>query len=106
MKGAQIVVEILKEQGIDTLFGYPGGMILPLYDALYDEKNINQILVTHEQNAAHAADGYAGNGKGGSVYCNLRAWSHQSGNWYCHCIYGFNSPCGYYWPGGYQSFRY
>ena len=43
MKGAQIVVEILKEQGIDTLFGYPGGMILPLYDALYDEKNINQI---------------------------------------------------------------
>ena len=59
MKGAQIVVEILKEQGIDTLFGYPGGMILPLYDALYDEKNINQILVTHEQNAAHAADGYA-----------------------------------------------
>ena len=59
MTGAQAVVECLKEQGVDTLFGYPGGMILPLYDALYDDKSINQILVTHEQNAAHAADGYA-----------------------------------------------
>ncbi|MCR5175943.1 MAG: biosynthetic-type acetolactate synthase large subunit [Anaerovibrio sp.] len=59
MNGAQIIVKILEEQGIDTLFGYPGGMILPLYDALYDAKDIKQILVTHEQNAAHAADGYA-----------------------------------------------
>ena len=59
MNGAQVVVKILQEQGVDTLFGYPGGMILPLYDALYDEKNIKQVLVTHEQNAAHAADGYA-----------------------------------------------
>ena len=59
MRGAQAVVECLKEQGVDTIFGYPGGMILPLYDALYDDKSINQILVTHEQNAAHAADGYA-----------------------------------------------
>lgn len=59
MNGAQVIVKVLQEQDIDTLFGYPGGMILPLYDALYDEKNIQQILVTHEQNAAHAADGYA-----------------------------------------------
>ena len=59
MNGAQVIVKILQEQGVDTLFGYPGGMILPLYDALYYAKNINQILTTHEQNAAHAADGYA-----------------------------------------------
>ena len=59
MKGAQAVVECLAEQGIDTVFGYPGGMILPLYDALRDDKRIRNILVTHEQNAAHAADGYA-----------------------------------------------
>ena len=59
MKGSQAVVNCLKEQGIDTIFGYPGGMILPLYDALYDDKAIRQVLVTHEQNAAHAADGYA-----------------------------------------------
>ncbi len=57
--GAKAIIECLKEQGVDTIFGYPGGMILPMYDALVDEKNIRQILVTHEQNAAHAADGYA-----------------------------------------------
>lgn len=59
MSGAKAIVECLREQGTDTVFGYPGGMILPMYDAFVDEKNIQQILVTHEQNAAHAADGYA-----------------------------------------------
>jgi len=59
MKGAQAVLACLREQGVDTIFGYPGGMILPLYNALYDAKDLRQILVTHEQNAAHAADGYA-----------------------------------------------
>ena len=59
MKGAEAVVRCLREEGVDTVFGYPGGMILPLYDALYDEPRIRQILTTHEQNAAHAADGYA-----------------------------------------------
>ena len=59
MTGARAIVECLRERGVDTIFGYPGGMILPLYDALIDEKEIKQILVTHEQNAAHAADGYA-----------------------------------------------
>ena len=59
MTGAKAIVECLREQGVEIIFGYPGGMILPLYDALVDEKEIKQILVTHEQNAAHAADGYA-----------------------------------------------
>ncbi|MBR4641709.1 MAG: biosynthetic-type acetolactate synthase large subunit [Selenomonadaceae bacterium] len=59
MTGARAIVECLRERGVDMIFGYPGGMILPLYDALFDEKEIKQILVTHEQNAAHAADGYA-----------------------------------------------
>ena len=59
MTGAKAIVECLRERGVDMIFGYPGGMILPLYDALIDEKEIKQILVTHEQNAAHAADGYA-----------------------------------------------
>ena len=59
MRGAEAVLACLREQGVDTLFGYPGGMILPLYDALYAQNDIRQILVTHEQNAAHAADGYA-----------------------------------------------
>ena len=59
MRGAEAVLACLREQGVDTVFGYPGGMVLPLYDALYAQDEIQQILVTHEQNAAHAADGYA-----------------------------------------------
>lgn len=59
MTGAQAVVQCFLEQGVDTVFGYPGGMILPLYDALYDTEEINQVLTFHEQGAAHAADGYA-----------------------------------------------
>ena len=60
LTGAEIVVECLKEQGVDTIFGYPGGTILNVYDALYQHSNeINHILTSHEQGAAHAADGYA-----------------------------------------------
>lgn len=58
MTGAEIVVEVLKREGATTIFGYPGGMALPLYDALY-ESGIRHILTRHEQGAAHAADGYA-----------------------------------------------
>jgi acetolactate synthase-1/2/3 large subunit len=58
ISGAQIIVECLKEQGVDTVFGYPGGTILPLYDALLSAP-IRHILTVHEQGAAHAADGYA-----------------------------------------------
>ncbi len=60
LTGAEIVVECLKEQGVDTVFGYPGGCILNIYDALYQHSSeINHILTSHEQGAAHAADGYA-----------------------------------------------
>ncbi|MFG6340290.1 MAG: biosynthetic-type acetolactate synthase large subunit [Lachnospiraceae bacterium] len=60
LTGAQIVVECLKEQGVDTVFGYPGGTILNVYDALYQHsEEITHILTSHEQGAAHAADGYA-----------------------------------------------
>ncbi|MBQ8970636.1 MAG: acetolactate synthase large subunit, partial [Lachnospiraceae bacterium] len=59
LTGAQIVLEVLKEQGVDTVFGYPGGTILNIYDALYDCKEITHYLTSHEQGAAHAADGYA-----------------------------------------------
>ena len=60
LTGAEIVVECLKEQGVDTVFGYPGGTILNVYDALYKHSHeINHILTSHEQGAAHAADGYA-----------------------------------------------
>lgn len=60
LTGAEIVIECLKEQGVDTVFGYPGGTILNIYDALYQRgEGIHHILTSHEQGAAHAADGYA-----------------------------------------------
>lgn len=59
LSGAEIVIACLKEQGVDTVFGYPGGAILNIYDALYGHKEIRHILTSHEQGASHAADGYA-----------------------------------------------
>lgn len=60
LTGSQIVIECLKEQGVDTVFGYPGGAILNIYDELYKHKDeITHILTSHEQGASHAADGYA-----------------------------------------------
>ena len=60
LTGAQIVIECLKEQGVDTVFGYPGGAILNVYDELYKHKSeIRHIITSHEQGASHAADGYA-----------------------------------------------
>lgn len=59
LTGAEIVIECLKEQGVDTVFGYPGGTILNIYDALYSHSEIRHILTSHEQGASHAADGYA-----------------------------------------------
>ena len=60
LTGAQIIIKCLKEQGVDTIFGYPGGAILNLYDELYKHSDeIRHVLTSHEQGAAHAADGYA-----------------------------------------------
>ena len=60
LNGSQIFVEVLCEQGVDTLFGYPGGAVLNLYDELYKNADrITHVLTAHEQGAAHAADGYA-----------------------------------------------
>ncbi len=60
LKGSKIIMECLLEQKVDTIFGYPGGQIMPLYDALYDyQDRIKHILTSHEQGATHAADGYA-----------------------------------------------
>lgn len=59
MTGAEIVITALKEQGVDVMFGYPGGAVLPIYDALFSEPTIRHVLVRHEQGAGHAAEGYA-----------------------------------------------
>ncbi len=59
LTGAEIVVRCLVDQGVDVLFGYPGGAVLPIYDALFHEPKLHHVLVRHEQGAAHAAEGYA-----------------------------------------------
>ena len=60
LSGAEMVVRVLIEQGCDTVFGYPGGQVMDIYESLYHHKNqIKHILTAHEQGAAHAADGYA-----------------------------------------------
>lgn len=59
MKGADILIKALKEEGCDTIFGYPGGSVIDIYDALYRDNTINHILTSDEQGAAHEADGYA-----------------------------------------------
>ena len=68
LTGAQILVRALVDQGVDTIFGYPGGAVLPIYDALFDEPRLRHVLVRHEQGATHAAEGYArSTGKPGVV---------------------------------------
>lgn len=59
INGSQMLLKCLKNEGVEYIFGYPGGKVIPIYDAIYDEKKIKHILVRHEQCAAHAADGYA-----------------------------------------------
>jgi acetolactate synthase-1/2/3 large subunit len=59
MTGAQIILQALRDQGVDTVFGYPGGAVLPIYDALFQQNAVRHILVRHEQGAGHAAEGYA-----------------------------------------------
>jgi len=68
MTGAQMVVQALKDQGVEVVFGYPGGAVLPIYDAIFQQNDIRHILVRHEQGAVHMAEGYArSTGKPGVV---------------------------------------
>src|SRR5271169_3120121 len=68
MTGAEMVIEALADQGVKHLFGYPGGAVLPIYDAMFSQDKVKHILVRHEQGAVHAAEGYArSTGKVGCV---------------------------------------
>src|SRR5690606_26349310 len=59
MTGAEMVIEALKDQGVTDIFGYPGGAVLPMYDAIFQQDKVRHILVRHEQGATHMAEGYA-----------------------------------------------
>src|SRR5215471_14222396 len=68
MTGAEMVIQALADQGVEHIFGYPGGAVLPIYDALFHQDKVRHILVRHEQGAVHAAEGYArSTGKVGCV---------------------------------------
>ena len=68
MTGAKMVVKALKDQGVEKIFGYPGGAVLPIYDEIFLQTDIKHVLVRHEQGAVHAAEGYArSTGKPGVV---------------------------------------
>ena len=70
MTGAEMVVRALQDQGVEHLFGYPGGAVLPIYDALFQQDKVKHVLVRHEQGAVHAAEGYA-RSTAGKVGCVL-----------------------------------
>ena len=59
MTGAEIVIQALRDNGVEHIFGYPGGAVLPIYDELFQQEEITHVLVRHEQGAGHAAEGYA-----------------------------------------------
>ena len=74
MNGAEAVIKCLEENNVEVIFGYPGGAILPVYDALFKNKKIKHILVRHEQAAVHAAEGYArSTGRMCSCYIGARS---------------------------------
>ena len=87
MTGAEVMVKCLAEQGVTTVFGYPGGAILPFYDALREAADIRHILTAHEQGAAHAADGYAR--AGGQVGVCIAT----SGPGATNLVTGLANPC-------------
>ena len=86
--GAEIVVKALIDQGVDTVFGYPGGVVLPIYDEIFKQQKIRHILVRHEQGATHAAEGYArSTGKPG-VVLNFANSSNKRCYWNNRCSHG------------------
>ena len=81
MTGAEMVIRALADQGVEHIFGYPGGAVLPIYDELFQQDKVKHILVRHEQGAGHAAEGYArSTGKAGCCAGHLRAGRDQHGD--------------------------
>ena len=81
MTGAEMVVQALKDNGVKHIFGYPGGAVLPIYDELFQQDDVQHILVRHEQGAGHAAEGYArSTGKAGVMLVTSGPGRHQCGD--------------------------
>ena len=91
LNGAEIMVRCLQEEGVKYLWGYPGGAVLYIYDALYKQQTIQHVLVRHEQAAIHAADGYArATGEVGSGAGDIRPGRDECHHRYRHCLHGLD----------------
>ena len=100
LSGAEMVVQSLRDEGVEYLFGYPGGAVLDIYDAIHTLGGIEHILVRHEQAAVHMADGYArSTGKVGMCVSNIWPWSYKCNHWYFNGLYRFCSYGHYFWSG-------
>ena len=89
MTGAQAIIASLEAEGVDTVFGYPGGQAIKIYDALYDSKKLHHVLARHEQGATHMADGYArATGKVGVVLVTSGPGGHEHGDGHRDRIHG------------------
>ena len=94
INGAQIIVECLKKEGVEHMFGYPGGVVIPIFHQLFNAP-FKFILSRHEQGAVHAADGYArASGKPGVVLATSGPGATNR-----HSIHGFGAPCCFYRAG-------
>ncbi len=93
LSGAEMVVQSLINQGVKQVFGYPGGAVLDIYDALHTVGGIDHVLVRHEQAAVHMADGLArATGEVGVVLRHFRTGGDQCHYRHCDCVYGLHSP--------------
>ena len=80
MTGAGVIIRSLIDQGVEVIFGYPGGAVLPIYDEIFKQNELRHVLVRHEQGAVHAAEGYArSTGKVMRCAGHLGPWRHQCG---------------------------
>ena len=105
MQGAEIFIESLLAEGVDTIFGHPGGAILPINDALYSGR-IRHILTRHEQGAVHMAEGYArATGRPGVVLVTLGARRHERGHRTRRCVHGFHAHRRVHRSGAYRRYR-
>ena len=101
MLGAEAVVASLEAEGVTTVFGYPGGQAIKLYDALYDSDQITHVLARHEQGAVHMADGYArSTGRAGVAIVTSGPGATQHGDRHRHGLHGLRAPRRHHRPGG------
>ena len=100
LSGGEMLIRALHDEGVEIIFGYPGGAVLHIYDAIFQQDKVEHILVRHEQAATHAADGYArSSGEARGRFSDFGARGHQCSYRNCNRLHGFDSYGGDFRPG-------